>query len=364
MSLQQTRSDFDKRQPTRFIPRMLPRYVWLTGAMCGCGFGLIAAFGQPSDISSNAPASAPREPGLEYRWQEVPDESFALVGPSGVVWQLNFSSKLSKPHFHPLQTSDGRPLTWVAPPDHVWHYGLWHSWKYINGVNYWEEDEATRRAEGRTQIAKVEILRRDSRGAAVRLYLTYHPAKEPATSAVMHDQIDLEISVPAADGTYRIRWEQTTRATIPVRLDRTPLLDEPGGKPWGGYAGLSFRANQNLEGVTALNSTRLEGRAAHRQPAEWMMLTGVINGAPAAVTIFAHPGNPRHPAPWYVELQPNHPFWFMNPSLLHDAPLELSPGHPLKRTYLVRVDPARPGFDALAAEYEQFSGSPHHRSGK
>src|SRR5512143_2167480 len=68
------------------------------------------------------------------------DTTLAWRNGTNIVWQYNFDSRQGKPFFHPLTGADGRVLTNFKPEDHPWHYGLWFSWKYINHVNYWEED--------------------------------------------------------------------------------------------------------------------------------------------------------------------------------------------------------------------------------
>ncbi|MBI2497332.1 MAG: PmoA family protein [Opitutae bacterium] len=80
----------------------------------------------PSRSDAGKPQSPAKSP-ARFRWEQVENESLALVGPCGIVWRLNFGPKLTKPYFHPLQTVDGRCLTQVSPKDHPWHYGLWHS---------------------------------------------------------------------------------------------------------------------------------------------------------------------------------------------------------------------------------------------
>ena len=94
-----------------------------------------------------------------YRWQHN-DSSLALVKNNKVVWQFNFDEKQSKPYFHPLSLTDGTELTWLRPPDHPWHKALWFSWKYINGLNYWdwEKDPETGRSEGITELLNVKII--------------------------------------------------------------------------------------------------------------------------------------------------------------------------------------------------------------
>ena len=66
--------------------------------------------------------------------------------------QWNYAANLAKPYFHPLGLSNGTVLTGLGHPDHAWHHGFWFSWDVLNGVNYWEEDPATGKAQGLTEV--------------------------------------------------------------------------------------------------------------------------------------------------------------------------------------------------------------------
>jgi hypothetical protein len=74
--------------------------------------------------------------GAEFAWQQEPGR-VALVHRGGaVVWQFNHATNQAMPYFHPLALPGGPSLTWLSPPDHPWHYGLWFAWKFLNGKNY------------------------------------------------------------------------------------------------------------------------------------------------------------------------------------------------------------------------------------
>lgn len=99
-------------------------------------------------------ASGTGSPSLNWRESE---SSTALFYGDQIVWQFNYGPKLDVPYFHPVATVSGQVLTWARPPDHVWHHGLWFSWKFINDVNYWEFDPKTGRPNGRTAWSNVEV---------------------------------------------------------------------------------------------------------------------------------------------------------------------------------------------------------------
>src|SRR5437773_4262742 len=57
------------------------------------------------------------------------------------LWRYVYGGK-PKPFFHPLHTPAGHCLTLFEPHDHFWHRGLWFTIKFINGENFWEENDA------------------------------------------------------------------------------------------------------------------------------------------------------------------------------------------------------------------------------
>jgi hypothetical protein len=294
-------------------------------------------------------------PGEHYRWEHLPGKSLTLAGSSGIVFRLNFSKDDAKPHVH-LHTADGRPLTWAAPPDHVWHLGLWHSWKFIDGVNYWGEN--SREGGGTTAITRVDVVRADKEDALVRMHLAYHPNDAP-DRVVMNETVELRLETPRDDGSYCIDWLQEARAGVSVLLDRTPPPGEPGGKDNGGYAGLSFRGSEFLTNVSLFNSSGARDLATHRKPARWMALLGEVDGRVASIAIFDHPSNPRHPTPWFVVLRslPHGPFWYFNPAILSEAPYILQEGQIFVRRYRVRVGSFGISQEQLDSEFQRFAAT-------
>ena len=165
--------------------------------------------------------------------------SLAWTRGDAVVWKFAFDPQEGKPHFAALSTGAGPSFAVVHPADHYWHYGLWFSWKLINGVNYWEEDGPAHRAEGATRWATPVVATRTARSAAVRLEHSYARADGRVD---LVERRELRISAPGPDGGYTIDWTaHFVAGAAGAVLDRTPLLGEPDGKVNGGYGGLGFR---------------------------------------------------------------------------------------------------------------------------
>lgn len=291
---------------------------------------------------------------VKWRWEMVDNASLALVGSAGLVWRFNYDPALDTPYFHPLNSPDGKTLTWDKPPDHPWHHGLWFSWKFINKVNYWEIDSKTGRPAGKTSWKDVEISAAQDGSGHIGLVLTYMPNGE--ILPILTEKRTIEVSAPDAEGVYAINWTGIFEPTTAVLLDRTALPGEPGGQSWGGYAGLSLRLAGNIgeRQVTTDEGPIIEmpdGRYRGRHTA--VDYSGLLDGQAAGVAILDHPANPRAPTPWYVirSAEMN----FFTPAILCYEPMTLRPGDRLALRYRVLVHRGRWGAARLQSEHKKFS---------
>jgi type 1 glutamine amidotransferase len=292
-----------------------------------------------------------------WRWHRE-DRALALVGPHGPLWTFRYGPDLDTAYFHPVTTADGRTLSWDRPPDHVWHHGLWFSWKFINEVNYWEIDASTGRPAGRTTWSDVRRETRDDMTARIALNLAYRPAGQDVP--VLTEERMIEIQPPDAEGTWSMDWTSAFRAARKVVLDRTPLPDEPGGQTWGGYAGLSLRL---AEGLTERRVVSSDGPITempddrHRGHHAAVDYSGLVGGRPAGIAVLDNPRNPRSPSPWYVIRSAK--MSFFSPAVLCYQPLTLQAGERLTLRYRIivhdgRWDPAR--LQVEHAAYADESG--------
>ncbi len=165
-----------------------------------------------------------------WRWRSE-EGALALVGPSGPLWQFRYGKDLDAAYFHPVSTTDGRVLTWDRPADHVWHHGLWFSWKFINDVNYWEIDGETGRPAGQTTWSNVRTETSDDLTARIALDLAYRPAGED--NPVLTEERTIEVGPPDAEGVYTMDWTcafrcRPGRSRWTARRSRTSPVDKPG----------------------------------------------------------------------------------------------------------------------------------------
>ena len=276
-------------------------------------------------------------PKARAEWQRTDTTIGWRVG-TNLLWQFSFDPAKGKPFFHPL-TANGAALTNFKPEDHPWHYGLWFSWKYINHVNYWEEDRATGHAEGATRWTIPLIKTQSDGGATIALEVTY---TNPSNRVDMTESRELEISAPKADRSYTIGWSaEFTAGTDGAILDRTPLLGEPQGQVNGGYAGLGLRMASvpltmsvvcTTGAVTHFESDRARPNAA-AVGCNFSDGTNAVGG----IAIFSDPANIGKNAPWYIINSGQ--MRFLCPAILAPKILILAPNEKMNLKYRIAVQP-------------------------
>ncbi|MCL2103525.1 MAG: PmoA family protein [Kiritimatiellaeota bacterium] len=275
-------------------------------------------------------------------WDKSVENQLAWQQEGKDVWRFHFDPKTeSKPYFD-LSATGGPSLTWARPADHVWHYGLWFSWKYINGVNYWEEKNG--KSDGTTLWDTPQIETASHGKAFIEMNLQYRPQGAAEDATVLKEKRTVAIIAPSLkDGSYFMEWTQEFTACTEVKLDRTPIPGEPDGKDWGGYAGLSLRFAKGMQEVetVAAEVGRVERNADKRLDvtAAGVEQSGVFEGEPYGIAILAHPENPRKPGDWYP--LEGGDFNFLNAAFLLKGAHTLAKDETMTLRYRVHVHPGR-----------------------
>lgn len=290
----------------------------------------------------------------EGKLQHEEGKAVSYVLDGKTLWTLHFAKEEGKPYFHPVCLADGTVLTWLRPADHPWHRALWFSWKFINKLNYWEEDKSGK-SQGLSDIADVKFEEGKDGATKVAILLDYHPPGKPA---VLKERREITITPPDKEGCYRMDWQMTwTAQGEDVLLDRTPLPAEK-GPSFGGYAGLSVRTVQAMAAYQTLDSEGRQNMAGHGQHARWLDFSGVVDKETkkaAGIALFDHPSNPRHPTPWYIIMSGT--FGYFSPAFVFDKPCTVPAGQSLTLTYRVLVHPGRGDKEQLEKEWKGFSAT-------
>jgi len=289
-------------------------------------------------------AAAAEEPPRAFSWKET-DTSLALLNHGRMVWQHVHDRKTGKP-FMRLAMLDGTELTrpWPYPKnyaraDHVWHKALWWSWKYIDGINFWEGNQ-----EG-TDPVKVEVSHQPNGAAHIEADIAYHLPKQPP---IVTERRVIDVTTPNSEGSYGIRWQGTF----------TPAGDKDVVFNHNSYGGFAIRmaaefCSDKRAGKTDWRFLKSK-EPAKSQTARWMAYAGTAqNGKPVAIVIFSHPKNPRFPALWQTRNQ----YPYLNPSFTCKEDYTLRAGETLTLRYgvLVHCGPADPV--AFEQAWQRYAGT-------
>jgi hypothetical protein len=308
----------------------------------------VLGFGIALQFLSAAPAG--KAEGLSWRRATG---SVALVKQDQVIWNFRYNRNEAKPAFHPVALPGGPVLTCFRAEDHPWHRGLWFSWKFINGLNYWEEDKVTGASEGRTEWRNVRVTTRPDFSARISMELSYRPTNG---QPVLAEQRVIEVSTPDAQGIYRLDWTMTFKALgKDVWLDRTPIPGEPEGKGHGGYAGLSVRFARELTNAQAVTSTGpvVFTNGTYRGKAAATDYSGTLENQEIGIAMVDHPGNLNAPSPWYII--DNKQMKYFSPAVLCYGRHTLKAGATMTLRYRVIAHPGRWNADRLRAQAERFA---------
>lgn len=290
------------------------------------------------------------------RWEYEPGRALTLSRNGTTLLAYRFGETVPKPYFHPLRTPQGALLTAFQPSDHVWHRGLWFAWKYINGVNYWEEAigaDGMLVSDGRTLCTGADTFAVAEDGTGELCHALDYVA--PDGQVVMAEKRRVLIRPDAGPELVIDLLHDFTVGGADITLEATPANDQT---PWGGYAGLGIRAARDLTDCRVVNDAGQADGEASGASALWVALSGIADGGPrrdrmAGMALIDYPGNPRHPAPSYVYYDKS-AFGYISPSLLRHEPMALAAGQTLRLAYRAvahdgPTDAAR--LSHLAAEF-------------
>jgi len=286
-------------------------------------------------------------------WEKT-DTSFCLKNGVHPVWKFNFNNRYGRPYFHPVSAS-GTILTCVDPPDHPWHIGLWFCWKFINKVNYWEfldefkTEKTGYRSAGITEIKNISFKNNDDFSAEIEMDISYHP---DGGENVLTEKSVIAISPPSDNGSYYIDYDNTYTAVVEeVILDRTPVTTEPGGRTWGGYAGLSVRFSQDFTDPFIIAPTD----SADYKKNSWVYMGfNTLTGDTAGMSIIQDPGFTTTNTSWYIIRTPDIPFFYYSPAVLYDGKIILNKGDQLHLKYRVCIIPGKTGREELEKKYNEY----------
>ena len=230
---------------------------------------------------------------------------------------------LKKPVLWPLVSAAGQTVTRGYPldpipgerVDHPHHIGLWFNYGNVNGLDFWNNSDAipAERAGEMGTIRHREIRDAQS-GEDEGVLETTSDWLTPEgdtlltedTRYVFHAEpdvrsIDLAITLTALDDT--VSFEDNKEGALGLRVtralehpsDEEVLLTDASGAP-------AEAPVVDTSGVSGeyLSSEGLRGEDVWGTRAEWVMLSGKVDGAPVVVAIQDQPDNVGYPTYWHA----------------------------------------------------------------
>ncbi len=217
---------------------------------------------------------------------------------------FHYGSDWPKPFLHPLREASGLAVTRGYPletnagesNDHHWHRGLWFAHGDINGVDFWRETSGD---PARDQKLPLPIGRIVSKSRP-----TTHTRRN---QGILIAEFDLVAPDKKVLGTlrlsftfYRLADHNVVDIQAIIHADQKSPLKM--GDTEEGLLGFRFAdAFKQDRGARLTNSEGMKGTEnIWGKRARWVDYSTELNGRRLGVTIFDHPGNPKHPTFWHA----------------------------------------------------------------
>ncbi len=201
-----------------------------------------------------------------------------------------------KPCFHPVYTPSGGLITEYRPDDHTWHTGLYFGWVHVNDTNFWggswylpeqgkyvpvPASHGVQRHDGFTSVSHLE------NGVAIEERLTW---LDRGDHPVIREKRRFDfLETAAARGCLWL-----------IDAVMTPIAGEItlGASRAARYSGMVLRMGPPFADAFHTSGS---GRSGHEsimgKRDRWVAAAGARGGM---VVMMDHPGNLRHPVPWFT----------------------------------------------------------------
>ena len=250
-----------------------------------------------------------------------------------------------KPYLKELRTPKGLNVLLDAPHDHLHHHALMFA-VAVDGVNFWEETPTAGRQVQTSLVTEVlhgERPEQSSAGLEERLDWVDSGGKR-----LLSERREIDCRRLPGSGATMLTWRSQLYAP-----DGVPSVTLTGSH----YFGLGMRFIRAMdERGTFRNADNQPGTVFRGEErlvrSEWCAYTGQVAGEDVTVAMFGHPDNPRHPTTWFTMAKP---FAYLSATLgLHEKPLEIVEGKPLKLRYAVVLWDRAVESEEIDGMYQQW----------
>ncbi len=247
---------------------------------------------------------------------------------SHILMRYNYENVPFKPCVHELFSPRGVNVLRDAPADHLHHHALMYAIA-VDGVNFWEEQQAP----GRQSHRSFTNIRIDKQGNVPSAGFTeelnwVNPRNK---KLMLKEQRTIKVCQPDDFKVTLLSWQ--SKFVVPSGKESVTFSGSH-------YFGLGMRFVESMDtGGTLFNGEGKTGEIVRGDEklvrTNWCAYTAKANGKVVTVAMFGHPDNLRHPTQWFTMTKP---FAYLSATLnLHREPLKVLSGKPLELWYAVAV---------------------------
>jgi len=144
-----------------------------------------------------------------------------------------------------------------------------------------------------------------------------------------------------------------------VDLNRTPIVGQENGEPFGGYAGLSVRFARDFgdwQQVSTKGRIQLDPSVPFHAEAgaDGIDFSGAIAGQEAGIALLDCPTNLNAPTPWYTVMNPQKHFGFVQAAVIYYRPYVLKARQSVTLRYRVVVHAGRWSAEELRSARKKY----------
>ncbi len=234
-----------------------------------------------------------------------------------------FPNEIKKPVLWPIVSPGGNELTRNFPlknkagerVDHPHHVGVWFNYGDVNGLDFWNNSEAIAvdKRDKYGTIRHKEILKAEG-GQGKGVLVTTSEWQDSNGNILLEEKtrftftakdnvriIDRESTLKAVNGP--VTFTDNKEGMFAIRVTRE--LELPVNKALelsdshGKVTKVASPDNSNVTG-DYLSSEGVTGEKVWGTRADWMKLSGTINGEKTAIVIYDHKDNVGYPTYWHA----------------------------------------------------------------
>ncbi len=269
-----------------------------------------------------------------------------------------FGGDTQKPFLHPLRAASGTVVSRVWPmeekageaKDHIHHQGLWFTHGDVNGLDFWANHPTQKSAKkGVVALKKMGTVKGGKKAGTIAAVFNW----QDSTGKVLLSEDRVMTFHARGDGKTRI---------VDFDIKLTGVEKAKFGDTKEGV--FAIRLAAQLDGKHSGKMQSAEGKVGEKlvwgKRSPWVDYSGKIDGETLGVSIFDHPGNPKHPTYWHsrdyglfaANIWGEHDFYADKSK---DGSMTLEPGQTWRFRYRVIVHAGDTAGNDVAGWYKSWT---------